>query len=183
MDALKIPLSSVQEDGLTIQETVPGRALGREHANGLRPGNVRVEGSLTPSGGEYVFQGTVSGTFTRACDRCLHEVELPFEEDVVWVFERGEEPGPFDFEDDDESEDVHRFQGNEIDLTVPVWEEVVLSYPQKFVCADRPDLCPPCGMTEETYVSGAESAQDEEKTGLAGLADMFPDLKPDDSEE
>ena len=184
MDALRIPLSAIEEDGLMVRETVPGGALGGEGAKDLRPGGVTIEGTLTPAAGGYVFQGRLMGTFTRACDRCLNEVELPFEEAVTWVFEHGEELGPFDFDgDDDEGDDIRRFQGNEIDLAPAVWEEVVLAYPPKFVCADRPDLCPQCGMTEETYISGAEDVRDGEKTGLAGLADMFPDLKPDDLEE
>ena len=149
---------------------------------------VSVVGTLKEAGGTYIFEGRVSGSFVRACDRCLVEVRVPFEAEAFWTFQEG--PGPelaaedmdqFDLEGEDDS-GVFTFEGGVVDLSPCVWEEVVLAYPTRFVpCEDHPELEFECMAEQfEPLLNRQERNEDEERgtTGFAGLADMFPDLKP-----
>lgn len=185
MNRLRIPVASVTDDGVAVDVTVEGAELGGEHAQDMRPGPVTVTGELSRCGGEYLFQGRVSGSFARACDRCLYEMQLPFEAPVTRVFVHGDESRhPLEEYDEGElDDDMIVFDGLEIDLAPIAWEEVVLAYPARLVCEDRPDLSPGC-EANDSYQAYLAKKEDEEKNessgnkGLAGLADLFPDLKP-----
>ncbi|MBN2310076.1 MAG: DUF177 domain-containing protein [Candidatus Hydrogenedentes bacterium] len=188
MDKLRFPFTSVTEEGLPIDVTVPGDELGGDAARDLRPGAIRVCGTLSGLGHEWFFRGAVSGTFIRACDRCLLDVELPFSSEVVWRFAERSEPHPLETLNDEENEDDECYPcpGGVIDLAERAWEEVVLAFPVKFVaCEDRPDLCPECGAdpAQRAYLE-ADGREDELRNkGLAGLGELFPGLRSTDSEE
>ena len=193
MDELRIALVKVSADGLSLDVAVPVAAFEGRDAEKLQLSPVSVAGTLKEAGGTYLFEGRVSGTLVRACDRCLVEVCVPFETEAFWTFEEGpgseladEEMDHSDMEGEDDS-DVFTFQGGVLDLVPCVWEEVVLACPARFVpCEDCPELEFEC-MAErfEPLLSGPERSENEQpgNTGFAGLADMFPDLKPRKSED
>ncbi|MCP4639410.1 MAG: DUF177 domain-containing protein [bacterium] len=188
MDNLRIPLARIPEEGLEMCVAAPAEELGGEHAQELRTGPVTITGTVTESDQGFVFLGTVSGAFVRACDRCLTEVELPYVADACWTFAEGVSDDPFDSSEELEQEGLYPCDGVAVDLAVPAWEEVVLAYPARFVCDDRPDLCGECdGAQGDRSFGGTDTPETEDQAlgnkGFAGLADMFPDLKPGDSEE
>ena len=104
---------------------------------------------------------------------------------------------------EDETEIVYGFTGHEINLGPAIWEEIVLNAPTKFVCRENcAGLCPACGVNLNRETCGCGISHDAasgnepvaggtpgtgrkpmETKGLAGLADLFPDLKPTNSEE
>lgn len=155
---------------------------------------VSVTGHLSEVGGDYMFRGQVSGSFRRNCDRCLEDTLVPFETDVTWVFSRQGTEAPDeelsdDLEDLEEGDDTAltlRIHGDVVDLAAPTWEEVVLAVPTKFLCdVDCAGLCPRCGanLNREGCGCREEDQGEPANNGLAGLADMFPDLKTEKSEE
>ena len=183
MDILDVSLSLVTDAGVSVDAAVSGQELGGEFARDLRPGLVRVTGTVSRSGEEYVFRGVVSGTFTRACDRCLAEAEVPFEAEALWVFAPGAERDPFEGIEDDSAETIP-IEGGIIRLAPQAWEEVVLAFPARFVCADIDPEGVECTAPALDALSEEGGADDElSNKGLAGLGEMFPDLKPTDSEE
>jgi uncharacterized metal-binding protein YceD (DUF177 family) len=193
VDELKIALVKVSAAGLALDAAVPVSAFEGWDADPLQLSPVCVAGTLKEAGGTYLFEGRVSGTFVRACDRCLVEVRVPYEAEVFWTFEEGpgselavEEMDQSDMEGEGDS-GVFIFQGGVLDLLPCVWEEVVLAYPARFVpCEDCPELEFECKVEEfEPLSSTQQGSGDEEprNTGFAGLADMFPDLKPRKSED
>ncbi len=183
MDILDVSLSLVTRAGVSVDATVPGEELGGEFARDLRPGLVRVTGTVSRTGEEYVFRGTVSGTFTRSCDRCLAEAEVPFESEALWVFAPGAKRDPFEGIEDGSAETIP-VEGGIIPLAPQAWEEVVLAFSARFVCADLDPEGVECTAPAPDALSEEDGAEDElSNKGLAGLGEMFPDLRPADSEE
>lgn len=165
------------------------RALQPPEVESLSVEEVTLRGVLQDMGGSYLFQGRLTGTFAHPCDRCLEEALAPFDIEVLWNFEHGPEMkhnsaefGAEDLEgeDADDAADWRMFQGDEIDLGPCIWEELVLQAPIKYVCReDCAGLCPECGANLNTAPCSCrreDAAQWRANTGLAGLADMFPDL-------
>ena len=77
-------------------------------------------------------------------------------------------------------------EGDEIDMTPHIWEEIFISAPSKFLCKDDcAGLCTTCGinLNNETCACSDKSKDIAENSGFEALGDMFPDLKPDKSED
>ena len=82
----------------------------------------------------------------------------------------------------------HRFQNAEINLGPPLWEELLFAFPHKFICSETcKGLCPQCGTNLNTACCdcGEPPQPDapESHKGLAQLADMFPELNDQASED
>ena len=187
MDNLRIPLTAITETGVTIQALVPVAQLQPEGAEPIPAKAVTVYGVLQEIDGEYLFDGLISGAFEHACDRCLDPVSQPFEAAVLWNYQPGPAAASTDeiaeeaLEDrdvDDEQLNTFPFEGNEIDLAPQVWEELVLAAPAKYLC--RPDcagLCPHCGINLNHETCACPKDETMAHKGLAGLADLLPQLK------
>ncbi len=186
MDKLTVSLTAIASDGVNIDVTVAASSLRPNHtAEDVPVGDVTVQGCLQQVDSEYFFQGTLSGEYHRPCDRCLEQAVDPFAFDVIWSFEQGAPEPVTDV--DEEEEDIElqvedklstfTFQGNEIDLSQQVWEELALAMPTKFLCQeDCKGLCPSCGINlNDNTCSCREESMDNK--GLAGLADLLPRLE------
>jgi uncharacterized protein len=187
-------LSALERGEHEVDLTVQEEDLRPEGAKTLGIGPVRIHGKVEVVEPRYVFIGTLAGVYLRQCDRCLTETEVPFKFDVIWSFEQGaasefveavSEYGERDRAEDD-SETVF-FDGSEIDLTYPAWEELVLLAPSKTLCnEDCAGLCPHCGANLNTTSCSCpreESLEEFGNSGLSGLANLFPDLDPKRSKE
>lgn len=188
MDTLRIPIAAITETGAVVDAAVPTGQLSPEGAEGIPVAEVFVRGLLQYLSGEYLFEGAISGTFDHACDRCLEPMSESFTIEVLWNFQPGMETGTaVEFDDeafadavqDDEQLNTFLFEGNEIDLTPHIWEELALTVPAKYLC--RPDcagLCPHCGVDLNRKTCGCPKDEAMTNKGLAGLADLLPQLKP-----
>ncbi len=184
MDRLRVPLAAIAPSGAIVDVVVTTADLSQpEGVEGLPVGSIAVNGEMSEAGREYLFIGTVSGTFKLTCDRCIEAAEHPFHTDVCWTFVESTAPeADADVNDDDDV--VRTFAGNEIDLAPEVWEEVVLAAPAKFLCSpDCAGLCPHCGVNWNRATCNCNETEELDRKGLAGLADLLPKLKPDRLEE
>jgi len=193
VNRLRISLASMSEEGVCVDAVVPAADLRPKGAESLPVDRVAVHGLLEATGGSYLFRGTVSGHFDVPCDRCLEPAQAPFDIEVAWEYEPGVPEPPVaddvqEEEDDDEdfeggstpAEDsgLYFFEGSEIDLAPQVWEEVVLAAPSKVLCSPEcAGLCPQCGVNWNRTTCGCRVDNSLENKGLAGLADLFPNLK------
>lgn len=193
-ESLKIPLSWISESGHDVDATVPGSEVRPDDVEDFPIGEVRVRGTAQAIDEELIFRGEVTGTYQNPCDRCLQPVNEAFNIDVIWSFEEGAPLNPFEemaSENDEEREDAKpgraRYEGSDIDLRGPAWEEIVLGAPPKFLCAEEcAGLCVQCGANLNTTPCACEpdtSEEDLSNQGFSGLADMFPDLKSNSSED
>ncbi len=196
MDKLLIPVSSIQMGGLRLNVSVPEAQLRPEGAEPVDAGAIRIQGRIEDVDGDYLFRGTVSGVFSRPCDRCLEQAEAPFEVEATWLFVEGPPRSPLDeLADEDEVDEEDEtsalragsYEGTELDLAPLAWEEIVLALPSKCVCrASCAGLCPHCGANLNlgpcTCRKDADAGEFENK-GLAGLKELFPGLDSPADEE
>lgn len=187
MNTLQIALASIPDDGLMVDMEVPVSAIQPGGTEPLPADQVRVCGQLTPMTDGYLFQGRVSGVFVHPCDRCLENAELPFDLELAWPFEEGPPAALLDGDlagsqmQDVDGDVLYTYQGHQIDLAPYVWEEVALAMPVKYICSEEcAGLCPHCGANRNTGACRCEEDAGEPGThsGLAGLAGLFPGLKP-----
>jgi uncharacterized protein len=183
VSALTIAVASLADEGLAIDSEVEGASLRPKDAGELGVGKVRIQGELTPMDGEFLFQGTLATTFVGVCDRCLDPVVIEYETVAVWTFVPG--TPDMDAEDVDADDSATYFAGTELDLGARAWEELVLAQPSKFLCREScKGLCPQCGrnLNEGPCECRTAEPKDEDsastRKSLAGLGELFPDLKP-----
>lgn len=193
MNKLVIPLSAISDSGVKIDAELDAEAVSRgvrngksgEAYNGFSLGAVRVSGQVTAIDSEYLFRGTLSGEYTRPCDRCLRTASQAYAIDVTWFFEAGMVDDTIDPDEiyetteEDAGEPVRCFSGTEIDLTEHVREEILLTAPSKFLCEEEcKGLCPQCGanLNEGQCACATDRAQGH--PGFSNLADLFPELRP-----
>jgi len=184
---LSIPLPQVTAEGIRIHAVVSAEELRPESAKGLALGPVTIKGCLSEMRAEYLFQGRVSGTYRHSCDRCLDAVEQPFDLEVMWAFSQGRQRDPLGESEanaDEPDAGFSTFEGEAIDLRPQVWEEIALAAPTKYLCKeDCAGLCPRCGANLNRESCSCVQTDSMANTGLAGLADLFPDLTPRRSED
>ncbi|NLY75456.1 MAG: DUF177 domain-containing protein [Firmicutes bacterium] len=101
---------------------------------------VAINGAVTNTGDGFLVQGEIIYTYRTNCDRCLEPVTGSVNTEITEQFVVFT---PFSDADDS----VHGLQGDEIDLTDCIREQVFLSLPMKFTCNEAcRGLCPQCGQ-------------------------------------
>ena len=104
--------------------------------------DVDLEASFMGDGGVWV-RGTFAGALGQECRRCLRPVEIPIREEVTLLFRPEEE---IDEDDDGEIRPL-KGDGNVLDLSMSIREEVILAAPPYVECdPDCKGLCPDCGI-------------------------------------
>lgn len=100
---------------------------------------VLVKGSVTNIGDGFLVQGEVSYKYLTYCNRCLESVSGSGNAEITEQFPL------YPSTEDDES--FYRFQGDLLDLSECLRQQVLLSLPMKYICKDDcRGLCPQCGQ-------------------------------------
>lgn len=103
---------------------------------------VEVVGCVVNNGNVLELIAHVVTGITVQCSRCLDEVQIPLEFDFTERYCQCDSTKA----DKDLEEDCIEFQGEFIDLSQAVRENVLISQPLRFLCKDDcPGLCPQCG--------------------------------------
>jgi uncharacterized protein len=96
-------------------------------------------------------EGETQATVRLTCGRCLAEFATVLTADIALTYAQRvttiQKPGPSDTAEDlAEESDVTYFQGEDIDLTAGIQEQIILSMPLKPLCSEScKGLCPHCG--------------------------------------
>ncbi len=107
---------------------------------------VRLHASVAGTG-EVVVRGDVALRLVQECRRCLEPVSGAVATDVTMVFLPSDTPGA----DGDGDARVFDANASELDLIVPVREELVLGIDLYVVCdPECRGLCPRCGVNRNT---------------------------------
>jgi len=119
---------------------------------------------------ELFFAGTLSGAMTAHCARCLEEftlaVQRPFRFVLVPHREHKDET-----ELEEEDLDLSFYQGEEVDLSPLVREQILLALPTRPLCRDNClGLCPLCGANRNQTSCGCSTTKRDPR--LAPLWDL-----------
>ncbi|MCX8065825.1 MAG: DUF177 domain-containing protein [Candidatus Hydrogenedentes bacterium] len=164
MEALKYKIKDITEKGYPVKETVKVSELQPEGVQSLPIEEISIEGLMTKVGHNFLFTGIIEGMYIHLCDRCLGEARYKLRKEILWLFEKGicdeylnvivkkgnvsetKKSKQKEREEFDELAEKRVYQGDEIDLSPYVWEELVLDTPYKFLCKENcAGLCYVCG--------------------------------------
>lgn len=121
---------------------------------------VRVKGECTIDGDQIVFTLNISGEMILPCARTLVDVPYSFEVNEVEVFSSS----PYYSEEDSENE-IHPIQGEVLDLSPCIWENVLLAVPFRVFSDDEEALDKALLKGDGwEYTLEADEAQKQEKT-------------------
>ncbi|MDN5796829.1 MAG: YceD family protein [Intrasporangium sp.] len=123
--------------------------------------------------------GSVSGTATGACVRCLDPVDLlvegPFQELFAYTDRAAHH---HEVGDDPDQDEVHELVGDLIDLEPVIRDAVVPVLPFQPVCReDCPGLCPQCGLPLAGQPEHHHQEIDPRWSALSGLLAADPQEK------
>jgi uncharacterized protein len=109
-----------------------------------KPADVRL--GYHRSGVEIFFYGRVRGTAIGHCARCLEPYSLPISSDFSFVLVP-KSPLPGEMELNEEDLDLSFYEGEEIDVSPLVLEQIILALPTRPLCRENcQGLCPQCGI-------------------------------------
>lgn len=109
---------------------------------------ILVDFHLERSGQDVRAELSVTTTASLTCARCLESFHFPVKARTRFTFCRVSHAVPLERELDLSLEDLESgtFEGDEIDLSPLVYEQIVLSFPIKPLCHEGcTGLCPHCG--------------------------------------
>lgn len=115
----KIEISSINYNGEDIPVNAP----------------IEVNAKITNTGNRLLIEGKIKADLKLKCSRCLESFDYILESD----FEE-------ELSNKEESDDVIHFEGDNLDITDIVVNNILLSLPMKALCReDCKGLCPRCG--------------------------------------
>jgi uncharacterized protein len=135
---MKINVSSVSRSidssmKVSGDVNIPQISYGSEDIDIVSP--IVVDGMITNTGGQLIIKGTIKAKLLLKCSRCLEK----FEYNLVTSFEE-------ELSNEENEEDVIFVEGDILDMTDIVVNNILLSLPMKFVCSENcKGLCPKCG--------------------------------------
>jgi uncharacterized protein len=108
------------------------------------PAEVRVD--YYRAGQELFFQGHITGGVIGHCARCLEEYTFGLDKDFSVVLVP-KEPLPEEVELSDDDLDLSFYEGDEVDLSPLIREQIILALPTRPLCREScKGLCPQCGV-------------------------------------
>lgn len=171
---MKLRLTQIPPEGLRQRITVRAEALPRvRELSAGQSGELHAELLLKERKGRVEVRGRITGGLEVPCNRCLDAVplELAHEVEVTLVAEEEGRALTSDVQLSDGDLDVSFFDGDEIDLSALIEEEILLYYPDWPCAEDEEGRCMRCGRTlEELY---AEEGRDQEGHPFAKMKDLL----------
>ena len=122
----------------TLETSITGIELGEK---------VHTDLKIEYMEGTIAVKGRVTGSYTAQCGRCLADTEDEFDIKIDDKF--------MHMSIDKDNTDYYLYQGGYIDLTVPLIDNILLSFPGVILCSENcKGLCEVCGINlNETQCS------------------------------
>jgi len=128
------------------------------------PAEVKVD--YYRAGQELFFQGRIAGPVVGHCARCLEEYTFDLGKDfsVVLVPKQPlEEEGAVG----DDDLDLSFYEGDEVDLSPLIREQIILALPTRPLCRDScRGLCPQCGVNLNVQPCTCRAASDDPRLAV-----------------
>jgi len=158
---------------------IPALVASQEQDEVVFKGEVAGRLDISLTGGTVRVEGRASVRAAMVCSRCLAQIERVLEVPLSICYQkvdenRREEPLPEDMELTLREMELIPFQGEVIDPTPEIAQEIIMALPQSALCReDCAGLCPVCGKDLNQQDCGCEKP-----TFHAGLA-RLKDFKVD----
>ncbi|MCF8720560.1 YceD family protein [Nitrospina gracilis] len=178
--SLIIDIDDIPEDRpleLDLTESVDQFAVDPE-AGSLK-GAVRVQGSLIRSNRDVYLAGEVETVMAMTCSRCLEAFEMDVETPITATFIPAPDPDSLEAEQElvDSDIEIEYYKDQKIDLTQPVYDQIMLSLPMVQLCRDDcKGICPKCGASLNREVCRCDGDEDVDPR-LAVLKQLKDKLK------
>lgn len=177
--ALVVDVLRVPDEGLPLKVSIGADELRLPDApEVVFPGPVKLLGNLTRVAEQVYFQGTVGGSMTTPCSRCVEPSMHDFEVEMQVMFLP---PGASDLHEDpeaaglDDEPDIYVHDGMKLDLAPPVYDQVVLAFPVQPLCrSDCAGLCQVCGGNLNETECGCSAEDGDQRFALLKKL-AFPD--------
>ncbi len=140
-DKLKIRIFHEEEGSIRQQLQVDAAELSLEdNAEFVNP--IQLDLSIEKVGRTITINADIATRCLMECDRCLEPFDYSLRDNVKVVLSTDQQ---FRDEEDDDISYISESE-NEVDLTEPIRETLLLSLPQKRLCEQAcKGLCPQCG--------------------------------------
>jgi len=128
-DGIRVNVKHIVEEGLLITGNLPPSIFDIDESDRLdSPNPLAYDLMAFLTAHTILIRGTLRTTLRCRCDRCLHYYDHLVENSDVCLF-------------------YEEVTDDFLDLTEDVREDLLLSFPQKFLCVpDCRGLCPECGQ-------------------------------------
>ncbi len=164
-------------DSAFVRESIahhPMRKALDRPAEDANAGAVDAVLDLYGSDDDVFARGTLKGWLDVACARCLGEVRVMLDDNLMVTFlpkERVPEDDPDDVEVTEDDEDLFPYEGEEVDLEPLLRERVLLSVPFSPLCQEAcKGLCVSCGA--DLNLNPCQCEQTSIDPRLAALKDL-----------
>jgi uncharacterized protein len=112
---------------------------------------VDVDCLITKTSTTVFIKGKLSALITNCCSRCLENVSVAIGGDFTYTLVPAKAETREDLELTAEELEISHYQGDFIDLTAIICEQVILQIPIKILCKEEcSGLCPQCGNNLNT---------------------------------
>lgn len=155
------PIKQNQNGKIVLDVMVDPKDLEHEIYGFVLTGNLEVCLELTNQREFLQLEGNVRGSYQTQCARCLRDLRNTFD---LSLRERFAEAGKNEVSDGD----YYPYQGNEVDVSVPLTDNILLSFPRAMVCREScKGLCGICGCDRnQVTCSCSEKERDERMSKL-----------------
>lgn len=134
----------------------------------------RGEAEAWNTGDSFLVKARLTGEATLECSRCLTEFDFPLTVNFSEEFRPGQPSPNGEQEEDEEGRTFSRYEGDEIDLSEPFRQSILLELPIKALCTEAcKGLCPNCGanLNEDPCRCAGEEKADPRLSALKKLLD------------
>ena len=149
-NSLKINVVTIPEEGLNVVISEDGawfkKCFPEDEKLDFDLGRVDLNCLITKAGDTIFIKGKLSAIIVTCCSRCLESINFPIGADVCYTLIPGKAEEKDDLELTEEDLEIGLYQGDVIDLTPIVCEQIILQIPIKALCGENcKGLCPHCG--------------------------------------
>jgi uncharacterized protein len=168
-----VDLINGSDEPLDFDFTLAPEEINLEEERARLADAARVNGTLTKHIAHVDVKGTIDAELELECTRCLQKIDKKFEIPLEAAF-----VAPENYTQAKEAElqaddlDVSVLEGNEIDLTELVREQVLLNLPEQIFCReDCKGLCEKCGANRNLINCKCEETEIDPR--WQGLKDLI----------
>ena len=161
-NSLKINVLTIPEEGLNIVFSGDGKWFAQCLQDDDQPDfslqKADVECRITKASSTIFIKGNLSALLVISCGRCLEDATLPVAADFSYTLVPMKPEIKEEVEIQADELEISHYQGDFIDLTSIVCEQIILQIPIKPLCSEEcKGLCPRCGTTKNVASCNCDS--------------------------